>query len=143
MYNYRYEFAKINDVSVNVSNINVGDKIPVGGTMTGALNLSLEIDKIPNELTNAFEKMNENAKRINTPAFSKWLHDIGTNISPNVYAHLFAFVRVFDSMFPLVRASADMLVANFCHLKPLNLVMRILGMRFMQTPANIYLIRQI
>lgn len=56
--------------------------------------------------------MNENAARINTPAFSKWLHDIGTNIPPDVFAHLFAFSRVFNTMFPSVAASPDMYIAR-------------------------------
>lgn len=53
---FNMNLKKINNISITASDINVGDRIPVGGTMPGALNLSLEIDKIPDELSNAFEK---------------------------------------------------------------------------------------
>lgn len=113
MYNfYIMDLKQINNTSITAANISIGDKIPVGGTMPGAFNLSLEIDKIPDELADAFKKMHENAARINTPAYVKWLHDIGTNIPPDVFAHLFAFSRVFNTMFPSVAASPDMYIAR-------------------------------
>lgn len=95
---------KINAVSVIANNISVGDKIPVGGSVPGMLNLSLEIDKIPDDLRVAFKKMRDNAVRINTPALEQWLHNVGADIQSDIYAHFAAFTGVFDALFPSVMA---------------------------------------
>ena len=51
------KLRKINEVSLTATDINIGDTIKVGSTA------NLTIDKIPEELQKAFEKMREIVKR--------------------------------------------------------------------------------
>ena len=51
------KLRKINEVSLTAADINIGDTIKVGSTA------NLTIDKIPEELQKAFEKMREIVKR--------------------------------------------------------------------------------
>lgn len=51
------KLRKINEVSLTATDINIGDTIKVGSTA------NLTIDKIPEELQKAFEKMREIVNR--------------------------------------------------------------------------------
>lgn len=80
------KFRKINEVSLTASDIGIGDTIKVGEKA------NLTIDKIPEELQKAFEKMREIANRqANNPDNAKLLKQQHITMSQ---LFVFAFVCI-------------------------------------------------
>ena len=86
---------KINEISLTASDIGIGDTIKVGETA------NLTIDKIPEELQKAFEKMREIVNRqANNPDNAKMLKQHQIPMSQLLFTHLFVFAKVIAETFP-------------------------------------------
>lgn len=86
---------KINNVSLMASNISVGDSIKVGESAY------LVIDKIPQDLEKAFQKIREIvARQASNPDNAKLLKQNKVPMSQTVFTHLFVFARVIAETFP-------------------------------------------
>lgn len=86
---------KINHVSLTASGLSVGDSIKVGEKA------NLTIDKIPEELQKAFEKMHEIVNRqANNPDNAKLLKQHQVPMSQLLFTHLFVFAKVIAETFP-------------------------------------------
>lgn len=89
------KLRKINEVSLTATDINIGDTIKVG------LTANLTIDKIPEELQKAFEKIREIVnQKANNPDCTKLLKQQNITMSPLLFAHLSMFARVIAETFP-------------------------------------------
>lgn len=89
------KLRKINEVSLTASGIGIGDTIKVGETA------NLTIDKIPEELQKAFEKMREIVNRqANNPDNAKLLKQQHITMSQLLFTHLFVFAKVIAETFP-------------------------------------------
>ena len=89
------KLRKINEVSLTASDIGIGDTIKVGEKA------NLTIDKIPEELQKAFEKMNEIVNRqANNPDNAKLLKQQHITMSQLLFTHLFVFAKVIAETFP-------------------------------------------
>ena len=89
------KLRKINEVSLTATDINIGDTIKVG------LTANLTIDKIPEELQKAFEKIREIVnQKANNPDYAKSLKQQNITMSPLLFAHLFVFAMVIAEAFP-------------------------------------------
>ena len=89
------KLRKINEVSLTATDINIGDTIKVGSTA------NLIIDKIPEELQKAFEKMREIVKRqTNNTDNAKLLKQQNITMSQFLFTHLFVFAKVIAETFP-------------------------------------------
>lgn len=89
------KLRKINEVSLTATDINIGDTIKVGSTA------NLTIDKIPEELQKAFEKIREIVnQKANNPDCTKLLKQQNITMSPLLFAHLSMFARVIAETFP-------------------------------------------
>lgn len=86
---------KINHVSLTASGLSVGDSIKVGEKA------NLTIDKIPEELQKAFEKVREIVSRqANNPDNAKLLKQHQVPMSQLLFTHLFVFAKVIAETFP-------------------------------------------
>ena len=89
------KLRKINEVSLTATDINIGDTIKVGSTA------NLTIDKIPEALQKAFEKMREIVKRqANNTDNAKLLKQQNITMSQSLFTHLFVFAKVIAETFP-------------------------------------------
>ena len=89
------KLRKINEASLKATDINIGDTIKVGSTA------NLTIDKIPEELQKAFEKMREIVNRqANNTDNAKLLKQQNITMSQSLFTHLFVFAKVIAETFP-------------------------------------------
>ncbi len=89
------KLRKINEVSLTATDINIGDTIKVDSTA------NLTIDKIPEELQKAFEKMREIVNRqANNTDNAKLLKQQNITMSQSLFTHLFVFAKVIAETFP-------------------------------------------
>lgn len=91
------KLRKINEVSLTAtaSDIGIGDTIKVGEKA------NLTIDKIPEELQKAFEKMREIVNRqANNPDNAKLLKQQHITMSQLLFTHLVVFAKVIAETFP-------------------------------------------
>jgi len=89
------KLRQINEVSLTASDIGIGDVVKVGETA------NLTIDKIPEELQKAFEKMREIVSRqANNPDNAKLLKQHQVPMSQLLFTHLFVFAKVIAETFP-------------------------------------------
>lgn len=89
------KLRKINEVSLTASDIAIGDTIKVGETA------NLTIDKVPEKLQKAFEKIREIVKRqADNPDNAKVLKKQHITMSQLLFTHLFVFAKVIAETFP-------------------------------------------
>lgn len=94
------ELKKINQVSVIAKDIEIGDLIPVGGGYSDHT-MFLKIDKIPEELETAFEKLRLNATRyLNEPFIVGLMEQHKISMSRMMFVHLYLFIKVIAKLFP-------------------------------------------
>ncbi len=92
-------FEKLNETNCRISNIQNNDKVLIGGSFFGKLDLAVTVD------TDNFEKffstVEKNALNFeNNESMKKWLKDIAPDFDARIFAHMYAFDNVLRKMYP-------------------------------------------
>lgn len=93
---------KINKVSLIASGIDIGDVIPVGGnSLTNEQTKFLKVDKIPDELQEAFDSINKIvSNNIENPQLLAFLKQYKISMSTLLFAKLLGFTTIIAKRFP-------------------------------------------
>ena len=92
-------FEKLNEISCRIDNIQNNDKILIGGSFYGKLDLAVTTDT--ENFEHFFKTVELNAKNFeNNDSMKKWLNNIAPNFDAKLFAHLYAFDNILRKMYP-------------------------------------------
>lgn len=92
-------FEKLNDTSCRIDNIQNNDRVLIGGTYPGRLDIEViaDIDKFE-DFFNVVEK---NATIIeNNNGIKNWLKSVDVDLDIKTFSHIYAFDNVLRKMYP-------------------------------------------
>lgn len=92
-------FEKLNETNCRINDIQNNDKIPIGGSIFGKLDLAVTAD-IDNFET-FFQTVEKNAANFEkNDGMKKWLTGIAPDFDVKTFAHMYAFDNVLRKMYP-------------------------------------------
>lgn len=92
-------FEKLNDISCRIDNIQNNDKIPIGGSSFGKLNVEVIADIEKFEMF--FQKVEKNAKKSqNNTSMIKWLSQNASGFEAEIFMHMCAYDNILRKMYP-------------------------------------------
>lgn len=93
------DFEKLNETNCRISNIQNNDKVLIGGSCLGKLDLKITADIDSFEVF--FQKVKKNAINIeNNESMKKWLNGVAPDFDVKTFAHMYAFDNVLRKMYP-------------------------------------------
>lgn len=97
-------FEKLNETNCRISDIQNNDKILIGGSFMGKLDLSVIADT--DNFEKFFQTVAKNAQNfINNDNMKKWLNNAAPDFNPEIFAHLYAFDNILRKMYPDLSAN--------------------------------------
>ena len=100
------DFEKLNETNCRISNIKNNDRILIGGSFYGKLNLAVIADT--DNFAKLFQTAAKNAQNfINNDGMQKWLNGLAPDFNTETFAHLCAFDNVLRKMYPELSAHPD------------------------------------
>lgn len=92
-------FEKLNETNCRINDIQHNDKILIGGSFPGKLNLAVTADVESFELF--FQTVKKNALNFEkNEGMKEWLHQIAPDFDFKLFAHMYAFDNVLRKMYP-------------------------------------------
>lgn len=92
-------FEKLNETNCRISNIQNNDKILIGGSFFGKLDLAVTAD-IDN-FENFFKTVEKNASNFESNNnMKKWLNSFAPDFDVKIFSHMYAFDNILRKMYP-------------------------------------------
>lgn len=100
------DFEKLNETNCRISNIKNNDRILIGGSFYGKLDLAVIADT--DNFAKLFQTAAKNAQIFtNNDGMQKWLRGLAPDFNAETFAHLCAFDNVLRKMYPELSAHPD------------------------------------
>lgn len=104
--NTAMDFEKLNETNCRISNIKNNDRILIGGSFYGKLDLAVIADT--DNFAKLFQTAAKNAQIFtNNDGMQKWLRGLAPDFNAETFAHLCAFDNVLRKMYPELSAHPD------------------------------------
>lgn len=104
--NTTMDFEKLNETNCRISNIKNNDRILIGGSFYGKLDLAVIADT--DNFAKLFQTAAKNAQIFtNNDGMQKWLSGLAPDFNTEAFAHLCAFDNVLRKMYPELSAHPD------------------------------------
>ena len=92
-------FEKLNETNCRISNIQNNDKILIGGSFFGKLDLTVTVDVT--NFKNFFKTVEKNASSFeNNKKMKIWLNNFAPDFNIKIFSHMYAFDNVLRKMYP-------------------------------------------
>jgi len=99
-------FEKLNETNCRIGNIQNNDKILIGGSFPGKLDLAVTVDI--DEFEHFFNVVERNAANFeNNEGMKRWLEGMAPDFDVKTFAHLYAFDNVLRKMYPDLSANVS------------------------------------
>ena len=100
------DFEKLNETNCRISNIKNNDRVLIGGSFFGKLDLAVIADT--DNFAKLFQTAAKNAQIFtNNDGMQKWLNSLAPDFNIKTFAHLCAFDNVLRKMYPELSAHPD------------------------------------
>jgi hypothetical protein len=100
------DFESLNETNCRIGNIKNNDRILIGGSFAGKLNLAVIADT--DNFAGLFNAAAKNAQIFTDNAgMQKWLSNLAPDFNAEAFAHMCAFDNVLRKMYPELSAHAD------------------------------------
>ena len=99
-------FEKIGETNCRIDDIQNQDKILIGGSFYGKMDLAVTADL--EQFEDFFQKVEINAQKVQeNEAMKNWINQVAPNLDSNLFAHMWAFDNTLRKMYPNLSTNID------------------------------------
>ena len=99
-------FEKIGETNCRIDDIQNQDKILIGGSFYGKMDLAVTADL--EQFEDFFQKVEINAQKVQeNEAMKNWINQVAPNLDSTLFAHMWAFDNTLRKMYPNLSTNID------------------------------------